>query len=92
MNKRAKQLLINANEGESGVTIAKYGQLYGSSLSLAIAEDMLYKEEPRLLICPDSLLTESMAEEIKFFNQTNQEIEVFPDLEILPYDLSLIHI
>ena len=55
MNKRAKQLLINANERESGVTIAKYGQLYGSSLSLAIAEDMLYKEEPRLLICPDSL-------------------------------------
>ncbi len=88
MNKRAKQLLINANERESGVTIAKYGQLYGSSLSLAIAEDMLYKEEPRLLICPDSLLTESMAEEIKFFNQTNQEIEVFPDLEILPYDLN----
>ena len=88
MNKITKQLLINANERESGVTIAKYGQLYGSSLSLAIAEDMLFKKEPRLLICPDSLSTESMTEEIKFFNQTNQEIEVFPDLEILPYDLS----
>ena len=81
MNKISKQLLINANERESGVTTAKYGQLYGSSLSLSIAEDMMYKKEPRLLICPDSLLTESMAEEIKFFNQTNQEIEVFPDLE-----------
>ena len=72
MNKRAKQLLINANERESGVTIAKYGQLYGSSLSLAIAEDMLFKKETRLLICPDILLKESMAEEIKLFNQTNQ--------------------
>ncbi len=88
MNQATKQLLLNQSKPEASAAVSRYGQLYGSSLSLAIAEDMLLKKEPRLIVCPNSTVANSIAEEIMFFNQTNDVIEVFPDLEILPYDLS----
>ncbi len=88
MNQATKQLLLNQSKPEASAAVSRYGQLYGSSLSLAIAEDMLLKKEPRLIVCPNSTVANSIAEEIIFFSQTNDVIEVFPDLEILPYDLS----
>ena len=64
------------------------GQLYGSAMSLAIAEYLIESNNMMVVITPNIEASETLLNEINFFNQTNQVIEVLPDLEILPYDIS----
>ena len=64
------------------------GQLYGSAMSLAIAECLIESNNMIVVITPNIEASETLLNEINFFNQTNQVIEVLPDLEILPYDIS----
>lgn len=64
-----------------------YGQLYGSSLSLALAT-LLRKDSPTtLVICTDTLAAQRIENELTFFlGDANKRIMSFPDWETLPYD------
>ena len=88
MNKRSQISLINSQNWDTASDSIKFGQLYGSSIGLALAENRMQTEVSSLVICPNSEKAKKIADEISYFNQTDQVIEVFPDLEILPYDLS----
>ncbi|RUQ84515.1 transcription-repair coupling factor [Legionella septentrionalis] len=66
-----------------------WGQLYGCSLTLALAEYCQQKKGIKLLIAPDHLSAGQMEAELRFFlgeNENQQEILIFPDWETLPYD------
>lgn len=66
-----------------------WGQLYGSSLSLALAEFSEQTSGAKLLIAPDNLAAAQLFDELQFFIQNHsdtQEILLFPDWETLPYD------
>ena len=88
MNKRSQISLINSQNWDRASGAIKFGQLYGSSIGLALAEDRIQTAVSSLVICPSSENAQVIADEISYFNQTDQIVEVFPDLEILPYDLS----
>ena len=88
MNKQSQYKLINSQNWDTKNNSIKFGQLYGSSIGLALAEDKMQTDVPSLVICPNSESAQVIAEEINYYNQTDQVVEVFPDLEILPYDLS----
>lgn len=65
-----------------------WGQLYGSSLALALAEYCQQTSGIKLLIAQDNLSANQLQEELSFFlNPTfPQELLFFPDWETLPYD------
>ncbi len=66
-----------------------WGQLYGSSLALALAEYCQTTPGVKLLVAPDNLVAAQLLDELKFFlskDATAQEILLFPDWETLPYD------
>jgi transcription-repair coupling factor (superfamily II helicase) len=66
-----------------------WGQLYGSSLSLALAEYYLQTPGIKLCITPDNWYAKQLIEDLQFFLKDHpnpQEILVFPDWETLPYD------
>ncbi|ARG97858.1 transcription-repair coupling factor [Legionella micdadei] len=65
-----------------------WGQLYGCSLPLAIAEFCQEKAGIKLLITPDNLTAGQLLEELRFFLGENDkhELLLFPDWETLPYD------
>ncbi|KTC84091.1 transcription-repair coupling factor [Legionella brunensis] len=66
-----------------------WGQLYGSSLPLAIAEFCQQKSGIKLLITPDNLSAGQLLAELRFFlsdEETSPELLFFPDWETLPYD------
>ena len=66
-----------------------WGQLHGSSLTLAIAEFCTKTPGIKFIIAPDNLIATQCLEELQFFleplSHTN-EILLFPDWETLPYD------
>lgn len=66
----------------------RFGQLYGSSLSLALAEFLQQQSGIKLLIAPDNLTASQLLTEIEFFLNPaqQQDILLFPDWETLPYD------
>lgn len=66
-----------------------WGQLYGSSLSLALAEVAQETAGIKLIITPDNLTANQILAEVNFFldGQANSpELLIFPDWETLPYD------
>lgn len=66
-----------------------WGQLYGCSLSLALADYCQQKQGIKLVIAPDNLTAGQLLAELGFFLEetTNtQELLLFPDWETLPYD------
>jgi len=74
---------------ESITTKQTWGQLYGSSLPLVLAEYCQHNSGVKLLITPDNLSANQLLEELRFFlvDETNApEILLFPDWETLPYD------
>ena len=67
----------------------KWGQLYGSGLTLALAEFCRETSGIKLLITPNNLYATRCLEELPFFlgdSAQDQEILLFPDWETLPYD------
>jgi len=78
--------ILNFNKIEHKQT---WGQLYGSSLPLALAEFCDNNKGVKLLIAEDNLSAALLVDELKFFlakNKDNSEILLFPDWETLPYD------
>ena len=66
-----------------------WGQLYGSSLPLALAEYCQKTPGVKVLITQDSLTANQLQEELAFFFHPQgimQEVLLFPDWETLPYD------
>ncbi|WP_044011923.1 transcription-repair coupling factor [Legionella massiliensis] len=66
-----------------------WGQLYGCSLPLALAEYCQQKKGIKLLITPDNLTAGQLLAELEFFldrKNNPQELLFFPDWETLPYD------
>ena len=66
-----------------------WGQLYGSSLSLAFAEYCQQTPGIKLCITPDNWYAKQLIDELQFYFKDHpqpQEILVFPDWETLPYD------
>lgn len=66
-----------------------WGQLYGSSLALALAEYCQETPGLKLLITQDNLSASQLQDELQFFlnpQKRRQELLFFPDWETLPYD------
>ncbi len=66
-----------------------WGQLYGSSLTLALAEYCQNTPGVKVLITQDTLSANQLLDEMVFFFNPKgpaQELLLFPDWETLPYD------
>jgi transcription-repair coupling factor (superfamily II helicase) len=70
----------------AGTPLVKWGQLYGSAPALAIAEAAAKALGPLIVIAESSRAAETLTEEIGFFSSGTMPVQVFPDLETLPYD------
>ena len=69
-----------------------WGQLYGSSDALAIAEAAMAADAPVVVVTPDTPSAQRLEHAIAFFckNAANEEglpVLTFPDWETLPYDI-----
>ncbi len=65
----------------------RWGQLYGSSASLWLAEAARRASGPVLVIAPDARQAARIEDELRFFSVAGAHVESFPDWETLPYDL-----
>jgi transcription-repair coupling factor (superfamily II helicase) len=70
----------------AGSALVKWGQLYGAAPALAIAEAAAKAPGPLIVIAGNSRAAETLSEEISFFSSGTLPVQVFPDLETLPYD------
>ena len=64
----------------------KVGQLYGSSRSLLLAEQITAHKGLSVIVCNDMADADQVEQEILFFSHQKHEIYRFPDLETLAYD------
>jgi len=64
----------------------RVGQLYGSSRSLFISEQIAAHRGLSVVVCSDMAEAEQLEQEIRFFSEPRPRIYRFPDLETLPYD------
>jgi transcription-repair coupling factor (superfamily II helicase) len=64
----------------------RVGQLYGSSRSLFISEQIAAHRGLSVVVCCDMADAEQLEQEIRFFSEPRPRIYRFPDLETLPYD------
>ncbi|MDJ0776470.1 MAG: transcription-repair coupling factor [Gammaproteobacteria bacterium] len=62
------------------------GQLYGSSRSLFLAEQIQAHDGLSVVVCSDMADAEQLEQEILFFCPQTPLLYRFPDLETLPYD------
>jgi len=65
----------------------RWGQLYGSAMSLWLAEAARRASGPLLVIAQDARHASRFQDELRFFCGPELYIESFPDWETLPYDL-----
>jgi transcription-repair coupling factor (superfamily II helicase) len=71
----------------SGGTLAlRVGQLYGSSRSLFLSEQIANHKGLSVIVCCDMADAEQLEQEVRFFSLEAPRIYRFPDLETLPYD------
>jgi len=64
----------------------RVGQLYGSSRSLFLCEQVESYPGLSVIVCCDMTDAEQLEQEIRFFSREAPRIYRFPDLETLPYD------
>ncbi len=64
----------------------RVGQLYGSSRSLFICEQIAAHPGLSVIVCCDMTDAEQLEQEVRFFSDEAPHIYRFPDLETLPYD------
>jgi transcription-repair coupling factor (superfamily II helicase) len=71
----------------SGGTLPLHvGQLYGSSRSLFLSEQIASHPGLSVIVCCDMADAEQLEQEVRFFSEEAPRIYRFPDLETLPYD------
>ncbi|MHB8404347.1 MAG: transcription-repair coupling factor [Gammaproteobacteria bacterium] len=67
--------------------LVRWGRLYGSSASLALAEAAQQADAPLLLVTPTAREAERMLAELRFYlGKEALPVTFFPDWETLPYD------
>ena len=72
--------------GSAGA-VQRWGQLYGSAASLALAAAAEHAQQPLLCICADVRSAEQLAVELAFLlDGTGLPVRGFPDWEALAYD------
>ncbi len=64
----------------------RVGQLYGSSRSLLLSEQIAQHPGLSVIVCCDMTDAEQLEQEIRFFSHEQPRVYRFPDLETLPYD------
>ena len=64
----------------------RVGQLYGSSRSLLLSEQVARHQGLSVIVCCDMTDAEQLEQEIRFFSSEHPRIYRFPDLETLPFD------
>ena len=64
----------------------RVGQLYGSSRSLLLSEQIAEHLGLSVIVCCDMTDAEQLEQEIRFFSPEPPRVYRFPDLETLPYD------
>ncbi len=64
----------------------RVGQLYGSSRSLFLSEQIANHAGLSVVVCCDMADAEQLEQEVRFFSAESLRIYRFPDLETLPYD------
>ena len=69
----------------------RWSGLHGAAASLAIAEAAAAGGAPLIVIARDSRGAQSLCDEVAFFAGPELPVEVFPDLETLPYDAFSAH-
>ena len=69
----------------------RWGQLYGGSAALAIAEAAAHTPGPLLVIAEGAREAERLQGEIAFFAGSQVPVRLFPDWETLPYDVFAPH-
>jgi len=69
-----------------GTPALRVGQLYGSSRSLFLSEQIATHTGLSVIVCCDMADAEQLELEIRFFSLEQPRIYRFPDLETLPYD------
>ena len=79
------QAILNIPQSNQGHPL-RIGQLYGSSRSLLLAEQVGAFGGLSVIVCSDMADAEQVEQEIRFFSHHIPEIYRFPDLETLPYD------
>jgi transcription-repair coupling factor (superfamily II helicase) len=77
--------LLEAPAPSSAQSI-RIGQLYGSSRSLLLSEQIAGHRGLSVIVCCDMTDAEQLEQEIRFFSRQQPRIYRFPDLETLPYD------
>ena len=65
----------------------RWGQLYGSAISLWLAEAARKSSGPLLVIAHDAREASRTEDELRFFCEPGTPIEIFAGWETLPYDL-----
>ena len=86
MNKQNQNIIFHHSNVDSSVN--NYGQLYGSAINLALAEKIKNDQGLKIVIAPEINIAETLYNELKYFTETDLSIELLPDLEVLPYDVS----
>jgi len=69
-----------------GTPVLRVGQLYGSSRSLFLSEQIANHSGLSVIVCCDMADAEQLEQEVRFFSLEQPRIYRFPDLETLPYD------
>ena len=67
-------------------SVQKTGQLYGSSRSLFLAQQIRQFKGLSVVVTADMAEAEQLEKEINFFREERLNVLHFPDLETLPYD------
>ncbi len=66
----------------------RWGQLSGAGFALALASAARQSDRLLLVLTPDVQSVQQLAENVRFFlGEESLPVQVFPDWEILPYDL-----
>ena len=69
-----------------GALSLRAGQLYGSSRSLFLAEQIAAHPGLSVVVCNNMGDAEQLEQEIRFFSTDTLRVYRYPDLETLPYD------
>ena len=84
-------VLLDPALPDARVRLVRWGRLYGSAAALAVAEAAPRAPGPLLVIARSTREAEALSDEIRFFAGAGLDVNVFPDLETLPYDAFSAH-
>lgn len=81
-------MLLNPRLPISATTPIHWGQLYGASGSLALAEAAQQANRPLIILTPDTRAADRLEAELRYFlSADGLPVMQFPDWETLPYDI-----